>query len=57
MLAVQEREKCRIEKVTHLHHYKVEIFYAVIDTQIQKLNYHFNNVNLKLLSSMACFDP
>lgn len=57
MLAVHRREKRRVGRITHLHHFKVEIFYAVIDTQLQELNDRFNNVNTKLLSSTACLDP
>lgn len=57
MLAVHGREKHRVGRITHLHHFKVEIFYAVIDSQLQELNDRFNNVNTKLLSSTACLDP
>ena len=39
---------------TNLHYYCVEVFYAVIDMQLQELNNRFNEVNIELLLCMAC---
>ncbi|KAK4269479.1 hypothetical protein QN277_022633 [Acacia crassicarpa] len=44
-LALQGRTKRR-GPVTHLHHFKVDIFYAVIDTQLQELNDRFSEKKL-----------
>lgn len=54
--ALQGRAKRR-GSVTHLHHYKVDIFYAVIDTQLEELNDRFSEVSSNLLKCMACLNP
>ncbi|KAK4267405.1 hypothetical protein QN277_024191 [Acacia crassicarpa] len=43
--------------VTHLHHFKVDIFYTVIDTQLQELNDCFSEVSSNLLECMTCLNP
>ncbi|PIM99151.1 hypothetical protein CDL12_28358 [Handroanthus impetiginosus] len=40
----------KVFKVTYLHHYRVELFYTIIDMQLQELNDWFNEVNTELLS-------
>nr|KAJ0207608.1 hypothetical protein LSAT_V11C500250120 [Lactuca sativa] len=44
-------------QINHLHHYKIDVFIAVIDMQSQELNNRFNEVNTSLLVSMASFCP
>ncbi|XP_023749430.1 uncharacterized protein LOC111897712 [Lactuca sativa] len=44
-------------KINCLHHYKVDVFVAVIDMQSQELNNRFNEVNTALLVSMASLCP
>ncbi|KAG4148117.1 hypothetical protein ERO13_D05G266650v2, partial [Gossypium hirsutum] len=39
----------KAHKVTNMHHYRVELFYIVIGTQLQELNNRFNEVNTELL--------
>ena len=39
---------------TNLHYYRVEVFYTVIDMQLQELNNRFNKANIELLLCMAC---
>ena len=55
--ATRGRPRRRVEKMTNLHHYRVELFYSVIDMQAQELNHRFDEVNTELLLCMACFDP
>ncbi|XP_071718979.1 uncharacterized protein [Rutidosis leptorrhynchoides] len=43
--------------VSSLHHYKVDVFYMVIDMQLRELNNRFNEVNTTLLISMASLNP
>ncbi|XP_071715238.1 uncharacterized protein [Rutidosis leptorrhynchoides] len=43
--------------VSSLHHYKVDVFYSVIDMQLRELNNRFNEVNTPLLISMASLNP
>ena len=42
---------------TDLHHYRVELFYTIIDMQRQELNNHISEVNTNLLIYMACLNP
>ncbi|KAK4269941.1 hypothetical protein QN277_023034 [Acacia crassicarpa] len=51
------RSRRRLESVTFLHYFKVELFNTVIDTQVQELNDRFDNVNIKLLECLSCLDP
>ncbi|CAN0903193.1 Zinc finger MYM-type protein 1 [Linum grandiflorum] len=43
--------------VTCLHHFQVEVFYSVIDMQMQEIDNHFDEVSCQLLLSMACLSP
>ncbi|KAJ9566808.1 hypothetical protein OSB04_002774 [Centaurea solstitialis] len=40
--------------VSNLHHYQVNVFYVVIDMQLQEPNHRFNEVNTTLLVCIAC---
>ncbi|GAV77293.1 Dimer_Tnp_hAT domain-containing protein/DUF4371 domain-containing protein, partial [Cephalotus follicularis] len=51
------RSRRNVEETTNLHHFRVEVFYSVIDLQIRELNDRFNEVNTELLICMACLDP
>ena len=53
----QGRSRCKAPEVTNLHHFRVDIFYSVIDMQLQELNYCFNEVNTDLLLCVACLCP
>ena len=44
------------QQKTNLHHYCVELFYTVIDMQLQELNNHFSEANTDLLLCMACLN-
>ncbi|XP_022894138.1 uncharacterized protein LOC111408630 [Olea europaea var. sylvestris] len=52
-------DACRLrrETVTNLHHFRVEMFYAVIDMQLQEFNDRFFEVNSNLLLCVACLSP
>jgi hypothetical protein len=39
------------------HHYRVELYYTVIDMQLQELNSRFNEANSELLLCVACLSP
>jgi len=51
------RSRRNIEKTTNLHHFLVEVFYPVIDLQLQELNNRFNEINTVLLICVACLNP
>ncbi|KAL6211502.1 hypothetical protein ACLB2K_016727 [Fragaria x ananassa] len=42
---------------TVLRYYQVDIFYAAIDSQLQELNYWFNECSIKLLILSSALDP
>lgn len=39
------------------NHYRIEIFYIVLDMQLQELNNNFNETNSQLVIRMVCFSP
>ncbi|CAN1224432.1 Zinc finger MYM-type protein 1 [Linum perenne] len=51
------RSRRNSQHVTNLHHYQVEVFYTVVDMQLQELNSRFDEVNTQLLCSLACLSP
>nr|XP_009595634.1 uncharacterized protein LOC104091899 [Nicotiana tomentosiformis] len=42
---------------TTLHHYRVDVFYKIIDWQLQELNGRFNEVTSDLFHGVACLNP
>ncbi|CAL1367933.1 unnamed protein product [Linum trigynum] len=46
-----------IQQGTNLHHFQVELFYTVVDMQLQELNNQFDGVNTELLKCMGCLIP
>ncbi|XP_073035006.1 uncharacterized protein [Primulina eburnea] len=44
-------------EVTNLHHYRVDLFYGVIDIQLQELNHRFSEAGIELLLCVACLCP
>ena len=47
----------RTQEKTNLHHYRVELFYIVIDMQFQELNSRFIKSNTNLLLCVTCLSP
>ncbi|KAI0493650.1 hypothetical protein KFK09_023771 [Dendrobium nobile] len=45
------------QEMTNLHHYRVDIFYTVLDMQLQELNNRFTEANTELLLCIACLNP
>ena len=54
---IRGRPQCKAHEITNLHHYQVELFYVVIDKQLQELNSCFTEGNTKLLLCVACLNP
>ena len=54
---VSGRSQRNTQQKTNLHHYHVELFYTVIDMQLQELNNRFSEANTDLLLCMACLNP
>ena len=57
MFVFQKRSGHNVEESTNLHYYSMEMFYEMIDSQLQELNNHFNEVNMEFLLCMICHDP
>ncbi|PIN00402.1 Tam3-transposase (Ac family) [Handroanthus impetiginosus] len=51
------KSRRKVAEYTVLHHYRVEVFYKVIDWQLQELNSRFNEVTSDLLHGMVCLSP
>ena len=57
IFVVSGRSRRNTQQNTNLHHYHVELFYTVIDLQLQELNNCFSEANTDLLLCMACLNP
>jgi hypothetical protein len=53
----RERSRCYTDGMTNLHFYRVELFYAIIDMQLQELNNRFTESNTELLLCVSCLSP
>ncbi|KAH0746043.1 hypothetical protein KY285_007700 [Solanum tuberosum] len=51
------RSRRKVAEYTISHHYRVEVFFKIIDWQLQELNDHFNEVRTDLLIGLACLNP
>ncbi|XP_021732137.1 zinc finger MYM-type protein 1-like [Chenopodium quinoa] len=49
------RGKC--PQVSNLHHFRVEVFFGVIDLQLQELDNRFPEITKELLVCMSCLSP
>jgi hypothetical protein len=50
----QSRSRRKVQSMTNLHHYRVELYYIVIDMQLQELNSRFTKANYESLLCVAC---
>ena len=57
IFVVSGRLRRNTQQNTNLHHYCVELFYTVIDFQLQELNNHISKTNMELLLCMVCLNP
>lgn len=53
----QGKSRRNVQGCTNLHYYCVELFYAIIDLQLQELNDRFTELTTELLLCMSCLDP
>uniref|UniRef100_A0A7N2MB19 TTF-type domain-containing protein n=1 Tax=Quercus lobata TaxID=97700 RepID=A0A7N2MB19_QUELO len=51
------RARNQQDYVTNEHHYRVNIFYATIDSQLHELNYRFNEDAMELLRLSSALEP
>ncbi|KAH9759451.1 TTF-type domain-containing protein [Citrus sinensis] len=57
MFVDKGRSRRKAQEITNLHRYRVELYYAVLDMQLQELNSRFNETNTELLLCLACLSP
>ncbi|ESR53913.1 hypothetical protein CICLE_v10024173mg [Citrus x clementina] len=57
LFLIPRRSRCKAREITNLHRYRVELFYAVLDMQLQELKNRFNESNTELLICLACLCP
>ena len=57
IFVIRGRSRRNAQQMTTLHHYQVELFYTLIDMQLQELNNRFTEVNMELLLCVACLNP
>ncbi|KAG5616245.1 hypothetical protein H5410_016069 [Solanum commersonii] len=50
------RSRRKVVICTTLHHYRVDVFYKIIDWQLQELNDHFNEVTSDFLNEVSCLN-
>lgn len=51
------RQKRDRQVVTNLHHFRVEIYYEVLDLIAQELEKRFPEISTELLTCISCLDP
>ena len=56
-VARRGRARNQQDNVIVEHHYRVNIFYAVIDSQLQELNYRFDEYAMELLRLSSALEP
>ena len=47
----------KTQKITNLQRFRIELFYAILDMQLQESSNHFNEMNNELLLCVACLCP
>lgn len=57
MFIHQGRSSWNTKEMTNLHYFREDLFYNVIDMQLQELNDRFTEVNNELLLCVACLCP
>ena len=53
----QGRARNQQDNVTIEHHYRVNIFYATLDSQLEELNHQFNEDTMELLRLSSALEP
>ncbi|XP_057540815.1 uncharacterized protein LOC130818674 [Amaranthus tricolor] len=56
-IRAQGKSKRRLSDVTNEHYYHVNIFYTIIDMQMQELDCRFPKIGTDLLIGVGCLNP
>lgn len=51
------RSKRFVKPTTNLDHFRVDVYFRLIDVQLEELNNLFDETNMELLTCMACLNP
>jgi len=51
------KSKHRLSSVTNEHHYRVYVFYSIINVQMLELNIRFTEASTDLLLGLSCLSP
>lgn len=54
---IRGRQWHNAQLMTNRYYYQVDLFYTMIDMQLQELNCRFDKVNIELLFCLACLNP
>ena len=57
IFVVSGRPRRNTQQNINIHHYRVKLFYTIINMQLQVLNNRFSEANTDLLICMACLNP
>ena len=57
MFLLQGRKGQKSQQITNLHHYRVEVFYVVIDMELQDMNNRSIETSTELLLYVAHLNP
>ncbi|GMP47764.1 hypothetical protein CsSME_00015351 [Camellia sinensis var. sinensis] len=57
MFVARGRKRRNAQEITNLHHCRAELFYIVLDMQVQELNVRFTESNTDWLLWVACLNP
>lgn len=49
--------RCKAHEIKFFYYCQVELFYAIIDVQLQELNSCFIKVNIELILCVVCLNP
>ncbi|CAH9118763.1 unnamed protein product [Cuscuta epithymum] len=51
------RSRRKAKDIKYWEHYRYDLFYTIVDMQLQELNYRFSESNTKLLLCLRCLSP
>ena len=51
------RSRRNAQAVTNMHYFRAELFYSIVDMQLQELNDRFTEASTELLLCLACLRP
>ncbi|KAJ9545409.1 hypothetical protein OSB04_025116 [Centaurea solstitialis] len=57
MFLLPGRSRRKAPRMSNLHHYRVELFYAVINFQLMELENRFSETTTEMLLCMSCLNP